>query len=62
MGIYGTNFTESEAILAMQEGDHFEVRRLLLLMLPGERGRLRHAAQQLVEMCDQHADAPGPAI
>lgn len=46
-GKYGTNFTESELILAACEGDKGEVDRLLSKMLDGELEGLRRGAQYL---------------
>ncbi len=54
MGQYGTNYLESEAILAAQEGDEEEVRKILKKMLPNELRKLGKASNQLgylIEEC-----------
>lgn len=44
---YGTNFLETEAILAAQEGDEETLKRILDEMLPGELRSLATAADFL---------------
>lgn len=46
-----TPFLEANAILAMQEGDLAEVRRIVAELLPGERRMLAQAAASLAELC-----------
>ena len=46
-----TPFLEANAILAMQEGDLAEVRRIVGELLPGERLTLAAAAANLSELC-----------
>lgn len=52
MSKYGTNFQETEAILAAQEGDTKYLSEVLAGMLPGERARLGEAADLLSDMVD----------
>lgn len=47
MSKYGTNYLETEALLAAQEGDQEELDRLLAQMLPGELTNLSNAAENL---------------
>lgn len=49
--VYGTNFLETEAILAAQDDNHGELSRLVEQMLPGERASLAHAAERLANVC-----------
>jgi hypothetical protein len=49
-GKYGTNFVESEALLALTVEDETECERLLRDMLPGELAALTGQAQQLADM------------
>lgn len=46
-----TPFLEANAILAMQEGDLAEVRRIISELLPSERRTLAAAAANLAELC-----------
>lgn len=50
MTTYGTNFVESEAILAAQEDDMAEVFRIVAGMLPGERRALLVATERLASV------------
>lgn len=47
-----TPFIEANAILAMQQGDLEEVRRLVQELLPGERRELAAAATNLADLCN----------
>lgn len=48
---YGTHFTESEALLAVVNGDYDEARAILAEMLPGELAVLRRHATSLSGLC-----------
>lgn len=50
---YGTQFTESEALLAVQEKDNEYARELISGMLPGERFNLAAAAYDLAILCER---------
>lgn len=47
-----TPFIESNALLAIQEGDLAEVRRLVAELLPNERRLLAAAATNLADLCN----------
>lgn len=49
---YGTNFQESEALLALTVEDEEYAREVLSQMLPGELAELKQAAEQLARMCE----------
>lgn len=55
-GTYGTNYTETEALLAVQSEDEDEARRIIDDMLPGERRRLAAAASRLASLCLLYCD------
>ena len=48
-----TPFTESNALLAVAEGDLDEARRLIVTMLPVERRRLIEAAHKLADLLQE---------
>lgn len=49
-----TPFTESNALLAVIEGDLDEARRIIATMLPGERRQLISQANTLAELIRDH--------
>lgn len=50
---YGTNFRETEALLAVQQGDMEEARRIVGEMLPNEQRELGLAAANLSDLIRQ---------
>jgi hypothetical protein len=58
MSTYGTQFVESELILAAQAGDAATVARLVKEMLPNERKELGMAAAQLVSILWEASGRP----
>ncbi len=50
MGKYGTNFQESEALLALTVDDEDTAAEVLADMLPGELNALAEASDRLAEM------------
>jgi hypothetical protein len=52
-----TRFSESNALLAMQQGDRIEARRILAGMLPHELRQLAAAARDLAWEADTEADS-----
>lgn len=53
MSGYGTPFAETEALLAVQQDDWDEARRIIADMLPGERESLGRAACNLHDIIRQ---------
>lgn len=47
MGKYGTDFAETEALLAVSQDDAEHLKQLLRGMMPGELSRLVSAANEL---------------
>lgn len=48
---YGTGFSETEAILAVQDHDEEYASQVIGRMLPGERAVLGRAAERLAWLC-----------
>ena len=52
-GNYGTQYVESEIILALQAGDIAEAIDLIKEMLPSERAELLHACERAVALLQE---------
>lgn len=54
---FGTNFTESEALLAVLSGADETAIRLVNDLMPGERSQLARAASRLALIADQMCES-----
>jgi hypothetical protein len=58
-GKYGTNFQETELVLAATEADWAEVESVLSQMLPGERIRFANAVDELTSRIHHRCEKCG---